>query len=323
MNLEKMKEKLNEKKDIVIDSHAHGGVDAYNFFVPRHPLYQSLKDLVFKAKEGGVSFIVCFPMPLPFYYHPLKVIKNQEWIATGLEDFPYQKSNEALLYETSLSSKCVLPFLAIDPREAVKQQVEFLKEKWQKQRFYGLKLHTLATRSTAEDLIGTPFVDFMLENNLPIVIHTGRTKESLPEHVLILAKTYPRLRICAAHLAGFDREILRKSCEYDNLFFDTSPFLSHCSFVVKKELGYTSENLFPADYKDPASALADINSAVRGKLIWGTDEPWTSISNTKGKLISNFTYKDECSLLQELDKRGLGQVKREIAHDNVLSFLFG
>lgn len=323
MNWERIPRSLREEKEAIIDSHTHAGIDAYNFFTPRYPFCQSLRDLRAKAKRNGVNFIICFPMPLPFYYHPLKVIKSQKWIATDLEDFPYQRSNEALLYEARLFSGCALPFLAIDPKEKVKQQVEFLKEKWQTQGFFGLKLHTLATRSTAKDLIGSPFVNFMLENNLPIVIHTGMTKESLPKHILGLAKACPRLRICAAHLAGFDQETLHKSRQHSNLFFDISPFLSHCSFVAKGIKTYVSENPFPTDFKDPATALVDISFSMKGKLIWGTDEPWTSISDRKGRLISNFTYRDECFLLQELDKRGFRQIRKEITHDNILSFLFG
>jgi predicted TIM-barrel fold metal-dependent hydrolase len=67
------------------------------------------------------------------------------------------------LYEAENYRNRLFPFFAIDPREKIKEQVKFLEKNIRENKIFGLKLHTLATNSSAQKLDETDFVD-LLEN---------------------------------------------------------------------------------------------------------------------------------------------------------------
>ena len=110
--------RINESE--IVDCHTHAsGIDAFNFFIPRVPSTQSIAELEEKITRNGVSHCIVFPMPCSLYYNPRVILDEGRLQPSGLEDFPYEMENKALLYEVGLSSGCFLPFLAIDPKEKI------------------------------------------------------------------------------------------------------------------------------------------------------------------------------------------------------------
>src|SRR5579859_2197615 len=167
--------KLTRNQLGITDAHTHaGGIDFYNLIKTRHPMTQSVRDLVLKAKIQHIDNLIVFPMPMALYFDPVQLVKNQRWEPSGLEDFPYQLSNKALLYEANAFARgTVLPFMAIDPKNKVDEQAMFVDTLAAQGQIYGLKLHTRATGSTPEDLAISPFLHLLKKFNLPILIHSG------------------------------------------------------------------------------------------------------------------------------------------------------
>jgi len=314
----------NSEEIIVIDSHTHaGGVDFYNLFIPRYPIAQSVEDLIFKMDCLNINYAIVLPMPFPMYYDPRK-INNNKWFKTNLEKFPYQLLNSALLYEAENYRNRLFPFFAIDPRERVKEQVKFLEKNIRENKIFGLKLHTLATNSSAQKLEKTGFVDLLEEYDLPIIIHSDhRFRFTSPFNALKFAERHPKIRVCIAHLAGFDRSVLKIARGMENVFFDTAPFLTNCNLAIKRIEGYVSREMFNTNYKNPIEALIEFSEYLKGKLMWGSDEPWTKISDPQGNRLTKFSYKDERTLLSGVIQHKREDLMKEIAMINPLRFIFG
>jgi len=306
----------------IIDAHTHAsGIDMYNFFLPRAPSTQSVAELGEKMVASGVSCAVVFPMPFSFYYSPREVLRTGELRPSGLEDFPYEKENQALMYEVGFVPGYFLPFLAIDPGEEVEKQIAFLKNN---KNYYGLKFHPVATHSSLQDLEGSLFLDILQERNLPLMVHSGVQKNALPKSIFAFAKEHPELKVCLAHLAGFDAPIIEAARELDNLFFDVSPFLNCCYLSQRKDPRYFSPQGFDLNYGDPLGVLIKVNKLLKGHLIWGTDEPWTTLTDPQtGETIVKDSYGKERRLLEQLDESGYPDVKFEITNQNIRRFLWG
>lgn len=318
--------KLTHDQLGLTDVHTHAGaIDLYNLFKTRSPMTQNIRDLVLKAKLNDIAHLVVFPMPMPFYYNPIQVIHNQTWQPSGFEEFPYQLSNKALLYEAeTFGEGMILPFMMIHPKEKVNEQIEFLKEVISLRNVYGLKLHTRATATTPNDLINSPFIDILKEHDLPILIHSRSKPETTSaSRILELAKCHSDIRICVAHLADLDRDVLTQIKDAPNVYVDCTPFLSICNFAKERDYNFVSQQLFDANYRDPAQCLIELNNFMPGKLLWGTDEPWTIVSKPDGTLITNYTYADECAVLAEISRKGHDHTRRSIAQMNTARFLFG
>jgi len=312
-----------EIKDLqTIDCHTHAsGIEVFNFFIPRVPSTQSIAELERKMVSNGVSYAIVFPMPFSLYYNPRIVLSENRLHPSGLEDFPYEVENKALLHEVSLSAGCFLPFLAIDPKEKVEEQAKFLRDE---KNYFGLKFHPVATHSSMHDLRNSPFLDILQERGIPLMIHCGRQDNALPESILAFAKEHPKIKVCIAHLAGFDTEVILEAQGLSNLFFDTSPFLNCCYLAHKKDSRYFSPRGFNLDYTAPLRVLATVNNFLRGRLIWGTDEPWTTVTDPKtGKIIVRSSYERERELLEQLEKHDFHDVKLEITNQNIKRFLWG
>jgi hypothetical protein len=109
----------------------------------------------------------------------------------------------------------------------------------------------------------------------------------------------------------------------DNIFFDISPFLSHCKFAAKGIEGYVSRNRFNTNYTNPVEALIEFSEYLKGKPMWSSDELWTKISNSQGNQLTNFSYKDERTLLSELIQHKRVDLVKEIVMITPSSFYFG
>ncbi len=309
----------------IIDGHTHAGFDHYGVIRKRYPTSQSVKDLVFKLDSSGVDFSVTFPCPNSTYYFDLISLPTQEHILDPrpVESFPYEFSNRQLFYETSLFGKDkILPFAFIFPGYEEDKQVKSLEEYAQKGFLFGLKHHTLVGAISAKKLIDSPFIALAKKYSLPIMIHSGVDQNSRPEHVMDLAEHHQDIRFCIAHAGEFEKSVYERflKSSYKNVFFDCSPFISICTLAetdVKR--GKTASKL-NIEYGNPQEALIQLYNTVPKNLIWGTDEPWTTITDdSRGDILVKVDYQDEVNLLNALPEN----IKEDIAFNNTVRFLFG
>ncbi|PIQ69798.1 hypothetical protein COV89_03865 [Candidatus Shapirobacteria bacterium CG11_big_fil_rev_8_21_14_0_20_40_12] len=313
---------MRNKEFEIIDVHTHAtGIDILNFFTPRIPSTQSLAELKGKMEASGITRAVVFPFPGTLYYNPKKILLENVWEATGLEDFPYQQENLALMAEIRLRQweSSLLPFLAFDPIEKVDQQCRYLARE---SGYYGIKIHTLATRSSPAD-VSKELISMLVGRNMPVLFHTGKQENALPQKVVDFAKINQKLRVGLAHLGGLDSRALHEAIKVPNLFVDTSPFLCICYFAQHGIRRYLSDDIFQTDYGDPTGVLLNLSAFLGDKLIWGSDEPFSCFSDRRGIIVTNFSYAEQVEVLKRLETMGYSEVLRKIVEENPKRFLFG
>jgi hypothetical protein len=308
----------------VIDVHTHCGAEHTGFLFRRYPSSQSVKDLVDKLNRNSVDFAVAFPFAASYYYFDFRRFVDHLMLEPlPAEPFPYRAANQQLFYEVKLFGEGkIIPFPMIFPGVEDIQQIEYLDNLGKNDKLFGLKLHTLMTHVASSKLAETEYLALAEKYNVPLLIHTGHDPESRPEQVLELAVRYPHLRFCIAHVGRFEKCVFDdlSKLKTNNLFFDTSPFLAICYLTPHdQEQGQGGEKL-PLPYHNPQQALLDLYHLYPEGLMWGTDEPWTSVvDNRKQQVLIRADYEDEKALLDTLPPL----IKEKISYQNTLRFLFG
>jgi hypothetical protein len=310
------------KKIMLVDGHSHAGFDATNFVRGRYPTVQSIPDMVRKMKASGVNYALSFPPPSDLVWFDLKkVAYDREWVFSENpgEDFPYQLSNKNHFKESDLfGEKLILPFAAILPGVKEDEQIAYLSTLAESDLLFGLKLHTLATHTHASTLERSRFIDFANRYSLPITLHCGSDEYSLPEQVVDLAEKFQNVRFCIAHSADFKISIYKRLKEnpLNNLFIDTCPHITNC---ILAEKGPTSDVL-DLHYANPLQTLIELYNILPSQIIWGTDEPWTTVSESNSsKVIAKVTYEDEVRLFMNLPK----EIRTNMGYINSIRYIFG
>ncbi len=323
----KVQDILGEQKggDVSIDVHTHNGFDHMNTIRRRYPTSQSIKDLELKLRLASIDYAVSFPCPSSFYYFDFRDFSEKDRKLTPLpaEAVPFEHANRQMIYEVSLfGNGRIFPFASILPQHNELRQVESLEQYAKKGYLFGLKLHTLPTRTKPSELTDSPFIELATIYSLPIMIHSGPDEFSRPENIIALARHHQSVRFCIAHAGRFEKNaydmLLREGDT--NVFLDTSPFLSLCALTpldMQRGKGGIKLDL---PYDDPGNALTQLYSLMPNNLVWGTDEPWTTImDDTQQTILTKFDYFDEANLLKSLPS----DIRVKIANDNTQRFLFG
>lgn len=306
--------------NMLIDAHTHNGSDLSNIVKFRYPTSQSVIDLVDKTHRSGIDLLITFPCPSDlFWFEPLFFRQNNKLVPqkNPPEPFPHYFNNETMYREiANFSGDHVLPFANFIPGIKDDQQVEYLHAKNSEGTLFGLKFHPLASQTPAEILESSPISNFAQQYRLPITIHTGPDKYSQPMKVFHLAQKFPTINFCAAHVGQFNQEFLDSIAKSrpENLFIDTSPFISLSHAYGQNH----QDSVIDLPFSDPKQALLSLYDFLPNNLIWGTDEPWTTITNDKtGGIYSRVVYQQEADLLNSLPL----SVRQKIAHNNTLRFL--
>lgn len=321
---ERIKDAINLNPNTLIDVHSHCGFGQYNVIKRRYPSSQSVIDLASKTKSAGIEYAVSFPFPGSSYYFDIaESAKGNLHVPNPIEEFPYHFANRQLFYEVSLfGDDRILPFANIYPKYEEQKQADYLEQLAKEKVLFGLKLHTLATQSSASSLKDSPFLEIADHYSLPILVHSGPDEISYPMHIVKLAEQYASVRFCIAHAARFEKKIFDHITEnkIKNVFVDTSPFISLAKLTpldVERNVGNEKLSL---PYGNPKLALLEFCQLFPDIVVWGTDEPWTTITDDhRGDILLKATYKDEVNLLQSLPE----SVKKKISHENTNLFLFG
>lgn len=202
---------------VVVDSHAHIFPDK----------------IAEKATEGISNF---YDLPMKYHGKVSEMLENG--MKAGIDGFltcsPATTVSQVQSINTfQASCAAAYPmctaFGTLHPKSTTMEE-DF--QQLQKLHLKGIKLHPDFQNFPIDDPEAYPMYDMIQESGLPILMHMGdsRTDLSHPARLAVILRQFPRLRVIAAHLGGWDRwqdasEILKAD---DRLRFDTSsslPFL--------------------------------------------------------------------------------------------------
>jgi predicted TIM-barrel fold metal-dependent hydrolase len=324
---ETLKQSLkHDAQSPVIDVHTHSGADHFNTLFKGYPTNQSVKDLVWKMNYLNIDYAVNFPCPSSYYYFDFTHFHKTGELIPALEpaeDYPYQLANRQLMFETALFGQDkVIPFAMVFPGVEDAKQISALNTLGKEEKLFGIKLHTLATHTKATAFADTEYLQIAEDYSVPFLIHSGPDEYSKPKHIVSLAKSYPHLRFCIAHMGRFESAIFDEvgKLNSSNLFLDTSPLLALCRMTQMENDSGSAEPKLETTFDDPQEALLYAYSLYSRGILWGSDEPWTTFTfDDTGALIQNINYEDEKKLLDSLPV----EVQTAIGFSNTVRFLFG
>lgn len=308
----------------LFDSHTHcSGIDIYNYLSYRYPVVQDIETLEHILHINGIDGSIVFPVAFTLYYDLNFIINKKVFKSSGLCAYPFEVENRYLFKSLEFCSKnkYFLPFACISLNDKINEQIEALTEYVANSYLYGIKYHTMTDGHSAIDLLNYPqLIKFIRENDLPIVLHSGKTEESNPIAMLDFADEQPDIRICVAHMGRFKQEFFNRLDikSYKNVFFDIAPF----SFLCDR---YNSDLNKNDMIKLPSSNIHEIIEFLVGKypdkILWGSDLPWVNTGELSSSVYASRAdlYAREVCLLKTLPL----EIQYRIASVNTLDFVFG
>lgn len=297
------------------DIHSHSGTQKNNIFNEKveNLKKNSIPELL-KEYEDRIDKIINFPMPGTVYFnYDGSVVDDKS------SSYPYQIENEELISAVEKYDKNgkILPFLCINPKVKVSEQLEGMHRLLKNNKVFGLKFHTLDANSDIKDLFSSSeILSFCREFKLPIIIHSGNFNNVEDcKDIFRYAKKNKDLNFCIAHLMTFSEEFFKrmKEYKYKNVFTDVSPFLSLCEYMNN----INTENAMKFDYNNPEEVMSNIFNDYREHILWGSDEPFGKFRIDNGKE-TTYSLKDEIDFLYSLDEN----TRKTIASTNSERFLF-
>lgn len=298
------------------DIHSHSGEQKNNIFNEKiEDLKRNSIPELLEKYEDRIDKIVNFPMPGTVYFNYDGGNINDE-----ISSYPYQVENEELLkaIEKYDKNEKILPFLCINPKEKVAEQVEGLyKLLDSNDRIFGLKFHTLDANSTINDLFSSSeIISLCRKFKLPIIIHSGNFNNVEDcNSIFQYAEKNRDLNFCIAHLMTFSKDFFEnmKTYKYENVFTDVSPFLSLCDYMKEVK----PQGSLDLDYDNPKEVMANIFKNYSKFILWGSDDPFGKLRITEGKTVK-YSLEDEIDFLYSLDEN----TRKTIASKNSEKFLF-
>lgn len=306
--------------DGLFDVHTHVGLDVGFFLRGWWPYAATAQQLIDEMDRNGIQSAVCFPFTLPTAFNAMTFAReNRIELLPGR--YPFDLENELLLREVErLGAKHRLfVFAMFDPSREVKQQVANLQRL--AGRIAGLKAQTTILRSPVRMLRdeAAPLMHFAAENDLPVVLHTS--VNDAWAHVsdcLDVAAAHPQVRFNLAHSLRFDRPLLERAAQMSNVWVDCSAHIIHCELARSNSPAVAEvSRRVHCNYNDPASVLVELESLLRGRYLWGSDNPYMSWRDDKSALISS--YAQEASVLHALP----ADVRDRMARTAPCHWLFG
>ncbi|RAL55506.1 hypothetical protein BLD25_04620 [Candidatus Gracilibacteria bacterium GN02-872] len=284
------------------DIHTHVGTQINNLYNEKFfPRNKNIKDLI-DSYQGEIDKIVTFPMP--------SITENTV--------IPYKFENQELLYsiEKEKVFDKILPFICLHPRIKVSEQLENILNIIKNYNIYGIKFHTLDTKSYISDFFkNSEITSFCKQYNLPVLIHSANFEgyENC-DNIFYYASKFPNINILVAHMMGFSKTFFERLSNYkgNNIFFDTSPFLGMCNFYNNFE---NKDNILDINFSNPREVLHFLYLNFPNNIIWGSDQPFENFSDDD---INNYNIRNELDFLFSLEKSTINK----IASENSENFLF-
>lgn len=304
------------------DVHTHIGLDA-GFYLRRWwPYAANVQELLHHMDAAGIARAVCFPFTLPSAFDSCAFAERKA-IELLPQRFPFDRENELLSVEIGRfdPQKRLLPFAMFDPSREVAAQVKKLEKLIG--TIAGLKTQTTVLQSSIRALLneGRDLMKLAQQHDLPVLIHTAVNPVDLwaqARDCLDVAEVFPRVRFNLAHSLRFDREWLARAASMPNVWVDCSAHLAHCALALKDAPPIASgERRVDADYSRPAEVLATIHEMLRGKYLWGSDNPYMSWCDDNIAMV--YSYSEEAGVLHALSPR----VRDDMAGAAPEAWLFG
>ncbi len=104
--------------------------------------------------------------------------------------------NDAIFEASKKYPKKLIPFFRLNPKSAGWKAEA---EKRLSQGFAGLKLHPRAQKFRLADSRAKDIYDFLIDNNLPLLIHTGLGMGKIGAQVREVLSNFPKLKIILGH----------------------------------------------------------------------------------------------------------------------------
>lgn len=296
------------------DIHSHSGEQKKDIFNEEIELRKiSIPELIEKY-ENRIDKIVNFPMPGTIYFNCDKCDIDDK-----VSIYPYEVENAELLKAVELYDKehKILPFLCVDPKEKVDEQIDGLYNLTTNKRIFGIKFHTLDTGASIDDFFGSnKIISFCRDLKLPVLIHSGNYHNVEDcNNIFGYAQKNKDLNFCIAHLMTFSKSFFKnmENYEYDNVFTDISPFLGLCQYAQEIK----NDEMLELNYESPLETLNKLFNKYSRSILWGSDDPFESFRINKERYI-NYSLDNEINFLFSLNEK----IIRTIASINSERFLF-
>lgn len=327
----------NDLAGKTIDAHSHLGFSLRAFAALGYPYAQSLEDLYYRQRAGGVDVNIVFPYSAELFFDEHELVKgNCVPDPTPVSPVPYGLENRMVLREVfgffpELSHR-FLPFLSADPGRMIAEQVADLTTLAEEYPIYGLKLVPIFCQSPVTALLeeGRPLLNFARERKLPVLLHTTsdpREEYSRAELAFRVIEANPDLRFCLAHCIGFHRGYLERAAALPNVFVDTSALKIQVQMAYEgSEVMAQGTDQFLADYRDYTAVMRALVDAFPDTIIWGTDSPAYTYMIRRKQAEDYYvtfnlkaSYEDEVAALNALPD----DLRRQVGNTNTLRFIFG
>jgi predicted TIM-barrel fold metal-dependent hydrolase len=198
------------------------------------------------------------------------------------------------------SNDRLLVFAMFDPGREIERQLSNLESL--RGRIAGLKSQTTILRSPVRALRdeAAGLMHFAADHDLPVVLHTSVNDPwAQASDCLEVAAAHPKVRFNLAHSLRFDRPLLERAGQMSNVWVDCSAHIIHCQLARSNSAAVAEASRRVAcNYDDPAAVLVEIESILRGRYLWGSDNPYMSWRDDKLALISS--YAREATVLHAL-----------------------
>ncbi len=190
-------------------------------------------------------------------------------------------------------------------------------------RIKGLKTQTTILQSPIVRLMDEArgLMELARQHNLPVLFHTAvlpKDRWAQVADCLSVARAFPDVRFNLAHSLRFDEEHLRAAAQLPNVWVDCSAHLAHCQLARENSPSVAPPaRRLKADYARPAKVLEALFETLRGRCMWGSDNPYMSWCADSMRVI--YSYNDEAAVLREVP----AAVKQSIASTAPEAWLFG
>ena len=190
-------------------------------------------------------------------------------------------------YVAAHSDRCI-GFLSVDPTQDGRE--EEMRCGHRELGLQGIKLLPMYAGFYPHEERLDPLWRYAVEQNLPVLLHTGTTFVSqapldctLPRHIDVVARRYPEARIVMAHLSHpYEGECVVVIRKHPNVYADISalhyrPFQLYHSLMLVQEYGVWHKLLFGSDYPFTTvdasiDALLQLNQMLDGTRLPRLDE---------------------------------------------------
>jgi len=213
------------------DCHTHIGTDIDGFSLNSEKLIKLLKN-------SKIEKAVVFP------FHDINMGKD------------FSAPNDAVLEAYKKYPKKIIPFFRLNPKSpSWKKEAE----KRRAQGFKGLKLHPRAQKFKLTDSKAGEVYDFLSENNLPLLVHTGLGMGKISTQVENMLEDFPKLRIILGHSGMSDLQNIIpviKSARNKHVYLETSTVQAYDLFEIFDRVD-SSRIMFGSDvpYGDMEAAI--------------------------------------------------------------------